>query len=151
MIDHVTLQVSDVAASRAFYETVLDPLGIAPGHTDGAAVGFFGPEPGSFWICPAQRPDDREVHIAFRAPSRDGVRDFHAAAVRAGADILHAPRTFPEYHDDYYAAFIRDPDGHNIEAVCHHPEARSPPPHPRPKTGASPRPTRPAAAWSSDR
>jgi catechol 2,3-dioxygenase-like lactoylglutathione lyase family enzyme len=122
MIDHVTLQVSDVATSRA-YETVLAPLAIGPGHTDGAAVGFFGPEPGSFWIFPAQRAEDRELHIAFRARSRDEVREFHAAAVRAGAEILHEPRTFPEYHDHYYGAFVRDPDGHNIEAVCHQPEA----------------------------
>jgi catechol 2,3-dioxygenase-like lactoylglutathione lyase family enzyme len=123
MIDHVTLQVSDVAVSRAFYEAVLAPLGIAPGPTDGAAVGFFGAEPGSFWIGPAQRADDREVHIASGAPTREAVRAFHAAAVRAGAEVLHAPRTFPEYHDAYYGAFVRDPDGHNIEAVCHQPEA----------------------------
>jgi catechol 2,3-dioxygenase-like lactoylglutathione lyase family enzyme len=122
MIDHVTLQVSDVAASRVFYEAVLAPLAIGPGHTDGAAVGFFGTEPGSFWICPAQRAEDRELHIAFRAPTRDGVRAFHAAAVEAGAEILHAPRTFPEYHENYYGSFVRDPDGHNIEAVCHQPE-----------------------------
>jgi catechol 2,3-dioxygenase-like lactoylglutathione lyase family enzyme len=121
MIDHITLQVSDVPVSRAFYETVLEPLGIAPGATDGTAVGFFGPEPGSFWLCPAQRAEDREVHIAFRASCRDAVRAFHEAAVGAGAEVLHAPRLFPEYHDDYYGAFVRDPDGHNIEAVCHEP------------------------------
>jgi catechol 2,3-dioxygenase-like lactoylglutathione lyase family enzyme len=118
MIDHVTLQVSDMAASRAFYETVLAPLGIRAGAVDGAAVGFFGGEPGSFWLCPAQRNDDRELHIAFRAPDRAAVRAFHAAAVGAGIEVLHAPRLFPEYHEHYYGAFVRDPDGHNIEAVC---------------------------------
>jgi catechol 2,3-dioxygenase-like lactoylglutathione lyase family enzyme len=122
MIDHVTLQVGDVPTSQAFYETVLAPLGIAPGHVDGGAVGFFGPTPGSFWIGPAQREQDRELHLAFTAPNRALVRAFHAAAVAAGAEVLHAPRVFPEYHDHYYGAFVRDPDGHNIEAVCHSPE-----------------------------
>jgi catechol 2,3-dioxygenase-like lactoylglutathione lyase family enzyme len=122
MIDHVTLQVGDVPTSQAFYETVLAPLGIAPGHVDGGAVGFFGPTPGSFWIGPAQREQDRELHLAFTAPNRALVRAFHKAAVAAGAEVLHAPRVFPEYHDHYYGAFVRDPDGHNIEAVCHSPE-----------------------------
>jgi len=100
---------------------VLAPLGIAPGHTDGAAVGFFGSEPGTFWLCPAQRARDRELHIAFRAPSRDAVIAFHEAAVTAGAEVLHAPRVFPGYHEHYFGAFVRDPDGHNVEAVCHRP------------------------------
>jgi catechol 2,3-dioxygenase-like lactoylglutathione lyase family enzyme len=118
MIDHVTLQVTDVAASQAFYEVVLAPLGIACGHSDGTVAGFFGPEPGSFWLCPAQREQDRELHIAFRAVDRDQVQAFHAAALGLGTEILHAPRVFPEYHEHYFGAFIRDPDGHNIEAVC---------------------------------
>ena len=119
MIDHVSLQVNDVPVSTAFYEAVLAPLEIRPGYRDGAAVGFFGPEPGSFWLGPAQRPEDRELHIAFRARSRDEVHAFHRAAVEIGAEVLHAPRVFPEYDANYYAAFIRDPDGHNIEAVHH--------------------------------
>jgi catechol 2,3-dioxygenase-like lactoylglutathione lyase family enzyme len=123
MIDHVTLQVSDVPASRAFYEAVLAPLGIAPGHIDGGVVGFFGTQPGSFWICPAQRDKDREVHIAFAAADRGAVEAFHQAALAIGAEVLHAPRMFPEYHDHYFGAFVRDPDGHNIEAVCHLPES----------------------------
>ena len=118
MIDHVSLQVSDVPASTAFYEAVLAPLEIRVGHRDGDAVGFFGPESGSFWLGPAQRAGDRELHIAFEARSRDEVQAFHEAAVGYGAEILNAPRVFPEYDANYYAAFIRDPDGHNIEAVC---------------------------------
>jgi catechol 2,3-dioxygenase-like lactoylglutathione lyase family enzyme len=107
-----------VPASEAFYETVLGTLGIQPGATDGVAVGFFGPLPGSFWIIPAQRADDRELHIAFKARTRDEVHAFHRAARDEGAEVLHAPRVFPEYAPDYFAAFVRDPDGHNIEAVC---------------------------------
>jgi catechol 2,3-dioxygenase-like lactoylglutathione lyase family enzyme len=119
VIDHVSLQVADVTASQAFYKAVLAPLGITARHTDGGAVGFSGDGPDSFWLGPAQREDDRELHIAFAAPSRDVVRAFHQAAQEIGAEVLHAPRTFPEYHDAYFACFIRDPDGHNIEAVCH--------------------------------
>ncbi len=120
MIDHLTLQVSDVPTSEAFYEAILGPLGIAPGFSDGQVVGFFGPTPGGFWLCPAQRPDDRELHIAFKAANRDEVRSFFAAAVGIGAEILHEPRTFPEYHESYFGAFVRDPDGHNIEAGVPH-------------------------------
>jgi catechol 2,3-dioxygenase-like lactoylglutathione lyase family enzyme len=74
--------------------------------------------PGAFWICPAQRPDDRELHLAFRAANRDQMRAFHQAALDHGVEVLHAPRVFPEYHEHYFGAFVRDPDGHNIEAVC---------------------------------
>jgi len=122
MIDHVTLQVRDIVSSRAFYETVLAPLGIRSGHVDGTGIGFSGDGDGSFWICPAQCDQDRELHIAFRAADRGEVEAFHHAAVGAGIEILHAPRLFPQYHPDYFAAFIRDPDGHNVEAVCHEPE-----------------------------
>jgi catechol 2,3-dioxygenase-like lactoylglutathione lyase family enzyme len=123
VIDHVTLQVTDVPTSRAFYEVVLAPLGIQPRHVDGAAVGFFGPDAGSFWLCPAMRAEDRELHIAFRASSREAVHAFHAAALGLGAEVLYGPRLFPDYHEHYFAAFIRDPDGHNIEAVCGQPES----------------------------
>lgn len=95
MLNHLTLQVGDVAASQAC------------GHHDGTVAGFFGPEPGSFWLCPPQGDQDRELHIAFRA------------ATRGQVVILHAPRLFPEYHEHYFGAFVRDPDGHNVEAVCH--------------------------------
>jgi catechol 2,3-dioxygenase-like lactoylglutathione lyase family enzyme len=119
MIDHVTLQARDVPTSQAFYAAVLAPLGIALGHSDGIVAGFFGSAAGSFWLCPAERDHDRELHIAFTAADRDQVEAFHDAATGLGAEVLHAPRVFPEYHEHYYGAFVRDPDGHNIEAVCH--------------------------------
>jgi catechol 2,3-dioxygenase-like lactoylglutathione lyase family enzyme len=123
MIDHVTLQVSDVATSHAFYAAVLEPLGVTAEGSDGEGwVGFFGKSGGSFWLIPAERSSDRELHLAFSAPDREHVRAFHRAAVHIGAEILHEPRIFPEYHAAYYGTFVRDPDGHNVEAVCHTPE-----------------------------
>jgi catechol 2,3-dioxygenase-like lactoylglutathione lyase family enzyme len=125
MIDHVTLQVADVATSRTFYEPLLGALHVAVVFEDDGAVGFAGAReglPGSFWLIPTERRADRELHLAFSAPDRAHVRAFHAAAVRLGAEILNAPRVFPEYHPYYYGTFVRDPDGHNIEAVCHLPE-----------------------------
>jgi catechol 2,3-dioxygenase-like lactoylglutathione lyase family enzyme len=124
VIDHVSLQVNDVPTSLAFYRAVLSPLGIHPAPAaTGGVVGFFGPERGSFWLSQAQHEGrDRELHLAFRALNRDAVHVFHQAALAIGAEVLHAPRLFPEYHSNYYAAFIRDPDGHNIEAVCSLPE-----------------------------
>jgi catechol 2,3-dioxygenase-like lactoylglutathione lyase family enzyme len=123
MIDHVALQVADVATSREFYRQVLAPLGITPVMELGEVVGFFDdPMTGSFWLGPAQGGETRELHLAFSAPSREKVREFFEAAVAAGAEVLHEPRVWPEYHPGYYGAFVRDPDGHNVEAVCHVPE-----------------------------
>jgi catechol 2,3-dioxygenase-like lactoylglutathione lyase family enzyme len=65
---------------------------------------------------------NREVHVAFQANDRTVVRAFFDAAVAAGAEVLHEPKLWPEYHPDYYGAFVRDPDGNNVEAVCHQPE-----------------------------
>ncbi len=122
MIDHVTLQVGDVPTSRRFYEVALAPLGIHVAFDEGGVAGFHGPGAGSFWIIPAQSATERELHIAFSAANREEVREFFGAAVSAGAPVLHEPRIFPEYHENYYGAFVRDPDGHNVEAVCHDPE-----------------------------
>jgi catechol 2,3-dioxygenase-like lactoylglutathione lyase family enzyme len=122
MIDHVTLQVSDVAVSHRFYAAVLEPLGVTVESSGDEWVGFLGPSGGSFGLIPAERSGERELHVAFNAPDREHVRAFHRAAVRIGAEILHEPRIFPEYHENYFGTFVRDPDGHNIEAVCHKPE-----------------------------
>jgi catechol 2,3-dioxygenase-like lactoylglutathione lyase family enzyme len=117
MIDHVSLQVADVVRSRTFYETLLAPIGLRAAYTDGEAVGFADEEHAPFWILPASGADDRELHIAFAAASRDVVHQFRDAAFALGAEILHEPRLFPEYGLGYYGCFVRDPDGHNIEAV----------------------------------
>jgi catechol 2,3-dioxygenase-like lactoylglutathione lyase family enzyme len=122
VIDHISVQVSDVEASRAFYEALLAPLGLVPTYTDGDAVGFAGGERASFWLAPAAAAEHRELHVAFAAADRATVRAFHDAAVSVGAEVLHAPRVFPEYHADYFGCFVRDPDGHNIEAVCRRPD-----------------------------
>jgi catechol 2,3-dioxygenase-like lactoylglutathione lyase family enzyme len=118
MIDHVTLQVGDVAASRDFYAVLLAPLGLRPAFNDGEAVGFSDGERAPFWLCPARADEARELHIGFVAASEGVVDAFHRAALEVEAEILHAPRAFPEYGPHYYAAFVRDLDGHNIEAVC---------------------------------
>ena len=88
----------------------------------GEVVGFGVTRP-VFWLGPRHTGDGfRESHIAFVAPDRAAVRAFFDAAVAAGAEALHEPRVWPEYHPSYYGAFVRDPDGNNVEAVCHEPE-----------------------------
>lgn len=119
MIDHVTIGVDDVAASRAFYERALEPLGMAVvmGGEYGAGFGRDGkPE---FWI--RSRTGRDPVHIAFSSPDRATVDAFHAAALAAGGTDNGGPGVREHYHPSYYAAFVLDPDGHNVEAVCHRP------------------------------
>jgi predicted lactoylglutathione lyase len=122
MIDHLALQVTDVHAAAAFYLRVFAPLGIREAmrfdRDRATVVGLGGPD-GSprFWLGPAVAPPDREVHVAFTAPSRAAVDDVHREAVAAGAEVLHEPRVWPEYHPGYYGVFLRDLDGNNVEAV----------------------------------
>jgi catechol 2,3-dioxygenase-like lactoylglutathione lyase family enzyme len=123
MIDHLGLQCADLAASTAFYDAVLAPLGGARIMDFGTAIGYGAGGHSDFWISRQDTGDGfRESHVAFTAPDRASVREFHAAAVEAGAVVLHEPRVWPEYHEAYYGAFVRDPDGNNVEAVCHLPE-----------------------------
>ena len=123
MLDHLSIQCADVAASAAFYDTVLAPIGGTRVVEFGPVIGFGVPPMPDFWIGPHQTGEGfKESHIAFSAPNRDAVRAFLAAATAAGAEVLHEPRLWPEYHPNYYGAFVRDPDGNNIEAVCHSPE-----------------------------
>jgi catechol 2,3-dioxygenase-like lactoylglutathione lyase family enzyme len=122
MIDHLSIQVQDVATSAAFYDVVLAPLGGRRLLDFGAVVGYGTTQP-QFWLGPISTGEAaREIHIAFAAADRAAVIAFHDAAVAAGAEVLHAPRVWPEYHPSYFGAFVRDPDGNNVEAVCHNPE-----------------------------
>ena len=120
MLDHLGMQCSDMAASAAFYDHVLAPLGGKRLMDFGVAIGY-GTEPKpDFWISAQQTGEGfRESHIAFAAPDKETVDAFFHAAVEAGAEVLHEPRMWPEYHPHYYGAFVRDPDGNNVEAVCH--------------------------------
>jgi len=123
MIDHVSIQCADLAASAAFYDAVLGPLGGERVMDFGEAIGYGMPPKPDFWIGSQTTGDGfRESHLAFAAADRASVRAFFDAAVASGAEVLHAPRLWPEYHASYYGAFVRDPDGNNVEAVCHRPE-----------------------------
>jgi len=131
MIDHLSLPVADLARSRAFYDTVLATLGVRRVMDleidDYVAAGYGGSEhEPAFWIgssteaaaAPVQ-PDGQ--HIALTAPDRAAVDAFHAAALAAGGRDNGAPGLRPHYHENYYAAFVIDPDGYHMEAVCHAP------------------------------
>jgi catechol 2,3-dioxygenase-like lactoylglutathione lyase family enzyme len=124
ILDHMSIQCEDVAASSSFYDTVLATIGGERVMDFGQAIGYgIGGFP-SFWLGPLTTGEpNREIHIAFTAPDRAAVRAFFDAAVAAGAEVLHEPRVHPEYHPTYYGAFVRDPDGNNVEAVCHAPDA----------------------------
>ena len=122
MLDHISIQCRDLAASASFYDTVLATIGGKRIFDFGEAIGY-GTDFPDFWLGRhATGEGFRESHIAFRAPDRAAVRAFFDAAVGAGAEVLHEPRVWPEYHETYYGAFVRDPDGNNVEAVCHQPE-----------------------------
>jgi catechol 2,3-dioxygenase-like lactoylglutathione lyase family enzyme len=126
MMDHVGLQVEDVDAASAFYRRVFATLGLTEamrlGGSEDRAVGLAGPDGfPHLWLGNAVDHGVRPIHLALTAPTRDAVDAVHAAAVEVGAEILHEPRAWPEYHEGYYAVFIRDLDGNNVEAVCHVP------------------------------
>lgn len=123
MLDHVGIEVSDLARSRAFYEAALEPLGIRPLMEFDGGIGFgketeHGPKP-FFWIYQRGRPAVSGAHVAFGVREADQVDAFHAAALAAGGTDNGAPGARPEYHPGYYGAFALDPDGNNVEAVTH--------------------------------
>lgn len=123
MLDHLSIQCADVPSSALFYDRVLAPLGGVRVMDFGDHIGYGHEGKPEFWIGPlAAGETNRENHIAFTAADRDCVRSFFNAAVSFGATVLHEPRAWPEYHPGYYGAFVRDPDGNNVEAVCHVPE-----------------------------
>ena len=121
MIDHVTANVSDFARAKRFYEQALAPLGYSLQMDFESAAGF-GPREGipDLWI--GSSPDRGATHVALRAPDRAAVDKFHEAAIAAGGQDNGAPGLRPHYHETYYAAYVHDTDGNNIEAVSHGPE-----------------------------
>lgn len=127
MIDHTGVSISDPVASRKFYEQALAPLGyqvlmeVPVEYTGGAVVlGFGVPPKADFWINQGT-PQKPRVHIAFTAESRAVVDAYYAAAIAAGGTDNGKPGPRPHYHENYYGAFVLDPDGHNIEVVCRTP------------------------------
>jgi catechol 2,3-dioxygenase-like lactoylglutathione lyase family enzyme len=120
VIDHIGINCADYPKSQAFYDTVLAVLGFSRQLDFGRAIGYGRDGKPTFWISDgAGMGPSRESHIAFQAADEDAVRAFHEAAVGQGAESLHAPRPWPEYHPGYFGASVRDPDGNNVEAVWH--------------------------------
>ena len=127
MLDHIAFSVADFARSKAFYEAALKPLGLAAvmevtAEETGADAhaGFGVPGKPFFWIGTGAKPKGG-THVAFAAETRAEVDAFHRAALAAGGRDNGAPGVRPHYHPTYYGAFVLDPDGNNIEAVCHKP------------------------------
>jgi catechol 2,3-dioxygenase-like lactoylglutathione lyase family enzyme len=120
MIDHLVLNVRDLAASRRFYEQALAPIGHTVTMSFPDWVGFGMDGKVEFWLV-RRDPASTAVHVAFRCTQRKPVEEFHAAALRAGGKDNGRPGVRKDYHPNYYGAFVFDPDGNNIEAVCHEP------------------------------
>ena len=125
MFDHVKFGVSDYAASKAFYLKALEPLGVVVVSEGAPTYGVeLCPPGGKVSLCLFQTGEKpAHLHLAFKAENRRQVDAFHRAALQAGAKDNGAPGLRPNYHANYYAAFVLGPDGHNIEVVCHEPEA----------------------------
>ena len=128
MISHITVGSNDVPRTRAFYSKVLATLGLTCVHEGEEAVAFgrAGDEGPWFWVLPpfdgAPATVGNGTHVAFLAPSRAAVRNFHAEALAAGGSDEGAPGLRPQYSETYYGAYVRDPDGNKLQAVCHSPE-----------------------------
>lgn len=129
MLDHIGFPVSNFLASKKFYAAALEPLGIGivmevtAEQTGGTSHAGFGDDGKPyFWIGDGEGHLRGRVHVAFTAKTRADVDAFYKAALAAGGRDNGKPGPRPHYHDHYYGAFVLDPDGHNIEAVCHAPE-----------------------------
>jgi catechol 2,3-dioxygenase-like lactoylglutathione lyase family enzyme len=125
MFDHVKFGVSDYAASKAFFLRALEPLGVTVVSEGVPTYGIELSQPnGKSSLCLFQTEDKpAPLHIAFVAQTREQVDAFHRAGLEAGGKDNGAPGLRPHYHANYYAAFVIGPDGHNVEAVCHAPQA----------------------------
>ena len=120
MIDHFGIVCADYGRSKDYYDAVLGVLGYSRQMDVGPAVGYGRDRKPDFWLEDAAgRPVGAPIHFAFQAADVDQVRAFHDTALNLGAESLHAPRIWPEYHPGYFGAFVRDPDGNNVEAVFH--------------------------------
>ena len=125
MFDHVKFGVSDFAASKAFFLKALEPLGVAVASEGVPTYGveLIAPESKASLILYQTEEKPAHLHLAFMAGNRRQVEAFYRAALKAGGKDNGAPGLRPHYHANYYAAFVIGPDGHNIEVVCHEPEA----------------------------
>ncbi|MDE1995434.1 MAG: VOC family protein [Rhizobiaceae bacterium] len=119
MLDHVTIGVSDLERSKSFYDIALLPLGIERLYAEGVSFAGYGIRPKAFFWIGQKSVRQTGAHVAFKAEDRAGVDRFYEAALAAGGLDNGPPGIRSHYHPDYYGAFILDPDGHNIEAVCH--------------------------------
>jgi catechol 2,3-dioxygenase-like lactoylglutathione lyase family enzyme len=117
VIDHLNIGVADLAASRAFYLRALAPLGYEPLMDRSYGVGFGREGKPDFWI--SDRPPSAPLHVAFASPDRATVDAFHREALVAGGRDNGPPGLRSQYHPTYYGAFVLDPEGNNVEAVCH--------------------------------
>ena len=126
MFDHVVFSVTDYESAKAFFLEALEPLGVALVSEGPLGIELCRPDnPAS--LCIRRTPEKTaHLHLAFTAGSRQQVDDFHRAAIAAGGKDNGAPGLRPQYHANYYAAFVIGPDGHNIEAVCHRPPGQNP-------------------------
>jgi catechol 2,3-dioxygenase-like lactoylglutathione lyase family enzyme len=120
VIDHFGINCVDFEKAKAFYDKVLGVLGYSRQMDYGLAIGYGRDGHPDFWIADGKdMGPNREIHVAFQAVDSDAVTAFYDAALELGAESLHAPRLWPEYHPGYFGAFVRDPDGNNVEAVFH--------------------------------
>ena len=124
VLDHLSLQVDDVDAAATYYVRIFAPLDVREAmrlvRPEGTIVGLSGADGfPHLWLGPVVDNGLRPVHLALAAPSPEAVDAVHAAALAAGAEVLHEPRLWPEYHPGYYGVFLRDTDGNNVEAVHH--------------------------------
>lgn len=120
-LDHIGLDVGDYEVSKVFYEQALEPLGLRLMMEPTPEIGGFGDDFPFFWIAKRDRGPQTGVHVAFRVKKRELVDAFHTAALGAGGIDNGGPGVREIYHPNYYGAFVLDPDGNNVEAVCHTP------------------------------
>jgi catechol 2,3-dioxygenase-like lactoylglutathione lyase family enzyme len=119
MLDHVTIGVSDIERSKAFYDQALRPLGIERLYDRGNSFAGYGANRKAFFWIGLRNASQTSVHVAFATQDRETIDQFHKGALAAGGRDNGQPGLRPHYHENYYGAFVLDPDGHNIEAVCH--------------------------------